>query len=71
MAFIAYHTNQVAESDRVQDQDNIIQISSIHSRVMKQHYDLYLTLMRKKSPLTRIQRESIGVLVSQINLCHY
>ncbi|MCK4980999.1 MAG: carboxymuconolactone decarboxylase family protein [Candidatus Delongbacteria bacterium] len=38
---------------------------------MKQHYDLYLEIMRKRSPLSRAQREMMAVVVSLINECHY
>lgn len=72
MAFIEYKSqDSIPETYRVNDLDNIIQISSVNAKVMKLHYEFYLALMRKKSPLTRIQRESIAVLVSQINQCHY
>ncbi|MCI0661378.1 MAG: carboxymuconolactone decarboxylase family protein [Acidobacteria bacterium] len=35
------------------------------------HFDLYVTLMRGKSGLSRIQREMIGLVVSAANHCHY
>ena len=72
MAFIKYLKQEdIPELNRVKDLDNIIQIHSIHSKVMKQHYDLYLEIMRKRSPLTRAQREMMAVVVSLINECHY
>lgn len=72
MAFIKYlKQEEIPEANRVKDEDNIIQIHGIHSKVMKQHYDMYLELMRKKSPLSRIQREMMAVVVSQVNECHY
>ena len=61
----------VTARDRVTDRDNIIRIHGIHSRIMRQHYKLYVELMRGPGPLTRIQREMIAVVVSTINGCHY
>lgn len=72
MAFIKYlKQDEIPEQNRVKDLDNIIQIHSVHSKVMKQHYDLYLEIMRKRSPLSRAQREMMAVVVSLINECHY
>jgi len=72
MAFISYaQGSDIPERDRVLDDDNIIRIHGVHSRVMRQHFDLYVELMRRRSPLTRRQREMIGVVVSAYNDCHY
>ena len=72
MAFIKYlEQDEILEQNRVKDMDHIIQIHGVHSKVMKQHYELYLEIMRKRSPLSRVQREMIGVIVSIINECHY
>jgi alkylhydroperoxidase family enzyme len=72
MAFIPYHPeDQIPADDRVPDRDNIIRIHGVHSRVMRQHYDLYMELMRGPGPLSRIQREMIAVVVSGVNGCHY
>ncbi len=72
MAYIDYiPEGQVPAVDRIADQDNIIRISGIHSRVMKRHYDLYLELLHRRGPLSRVQRELIGVVVSAANECHY
>jgi alkylhydroperoxidase family enzyme len=72
MAFIKYlDQDEVLEKNRVDDMDNIIQIHSINSEVMRNHYDLHIALMRKRSPLSRIQREEIAVVVSAVNGCHY
>jgi alkylhydroperoxidase family enzyme len=38
---------------------------------MRQHYELYLELMRGPGSLTRVQREMIAVAVSAANNCHY
>lgn len=51
--------------------DNIMKIHSLNPRSMTDHYELYVTLMRRKSDLSRIQREMIAVVVSAANQCHY
>ncbi len=72
MAFIDYiPEDALAEAERVPDRDNIIQIHAVHPAVMRQHYALYVQLMHKRGPLSRIQREMIAVTVSAINRCHY
>ena len=72
MAFIAYVPDeQIPESDRVPDRDNILRIHGVHSRTMRLHYDLYVEVMRGPSPLSRVQREMLAVAVSAANRCHY
>ena len=72
MAFISYlPQDQIPEPDRVPDEDNIIQIHGVHSRTMRQHFELYRELMYSRGPLSRTQREMIGVVVSVANDCHY
>ena len=72
MAFIGYLSpEQIEEGDRVPDDDNIIQIHGVHSRTMRQHFELYRELMYSRGPLSRIQREMIAVVVSAANQCHY
>lgn len=72
MAYIPYVADsEIPERDRVPDTDNIIQIHGVHPRVMRHHYDLYLEIMRRRSPLTRRQREMVAVAVSAANKCHY
>jgi alkylhydroperoxidase family enzyme len=51
--------------------DNIIRIHSQNPRAMEAHYELYAHAMRGRSPLTRVQREMIAVVVSALNQCHY
>ncbi len=46
-------------------------IQSLHPKSIVSHMDLYMTLMFGKSPLTRAQREMIGVIVSSENGCRY
>ena len=51
--------------------DNIIRIHSLNPRSMQDHVALYAHLMRGPSPLSRIQREMIAVVVSAVNDCFY
>lgn len=72
MAFIEYTpADALAPSDRVSDPDHIIQIHAIHPAVMRQHFELYKQLMHRSGPLSRRERELLGVRVSALNGCHY
>lgn len=72
MAYIGYVPfEQIDPALQVDDRDNIIQIHGVHPRTIRQHHALYAELMRGHGPLSRRQREMIGVLVSGINDCHY
>lgn len=72
MAFIPYvPDDEVPVEHRVPDRDHIIRIHGVHPATMRQHYDLYVELMRGPGPLTRVQREMIAVVVSAVNGCHY
>ncbi len=51
--------------------DNIIWIHSQNPSAMEAHYKLYAVAMRGRSPLTRVQREMIAVVVSALNHCQY
>jgi alkylhydroperoxidase family enzyme len=51
--------------------DNIIRIHSLNPRSMRDHVDLYAHLMRGPSPLSRVRREMIAVVVSAENDCFY
>ncbi len=72
MAHIKYESpDQVPDRYRVADEDNILAIHRVHPRSMRDHYELYVTLMRRPGPLTGAQREMIAVVVSAINECEY
>lgn len=72
MAYIRYVADdEISPEFDVPDRDNIIRIHGIHAQTMKQHYDLYRELMYGPGPLSRIQREMIGVAVSAANACEY
>ncbi len=51
--------------------DNILKIHSLNPPSLRAHFELYKTLMRGPSGLSRIQREMIAVVVSVANHCHY
>jgi alkylhydroperoxidase family enzyme len=72
MAFINYRDkSEIDSADLVDDDDNILRIHGVHSRVMRLHYELYLEVMHGPSPLSRVQRELIATMVSAMNQCHY
>lgn len=72
MAFIDYVSPaSLAPGDRVADPDNIIQIHAVHPAVMRQHWELYRQLMHRPGPLSRRERELLGVRVSALNGCDY
>ena len=72
MAFIKYLSpEEIDPAFRVDDNDNILRIHSVHPAVMKSHFDLYSQLMHQPGTLTRVQRELIAVVVSSLNQCHY
>ena len=82
MAFIHYADDDpldpklAALYERVRDPkhgvvDNILRIHSHNSESAEAHLSLYKTLMFGRSPLSRVQREMIAVVVSQVNTCHY
>ena len=51
--------------------DNILRIHGLNPPSLGAHYQLYATLMRGRSELTRVQREMIALVVSAVNDCHY
>lgn len=51
--------------------DNILKIHSLNPPTLRDHAQLYTTLMFGKSGLTRPEREMIGVVVSVENRCPY
>ena len=57
--------------DRDGTLDNILRIHSLNPRSMQDHMEMYAHLMRGPSPLSRVQREMIAVVVSAANDCFY
>ena len=60
---------RVAEPDG--SVDHVLRIHGIHPRSLGDHFELYITAMKRHSPLSRAQREMIAVVVSALNGCHY
>ncbi len=50
---------------------NILTVHSLNPAALRAHHDLYKTLMFGPSELSRAQRESVAVVVSVTNQCHY
>ncbi len=50
---------------------NVLRIQSLHPKALQAHLDLYMTLLYGKSPLSRFDRELIGVVASVANGCDY
>ena len=46
-------------------------IQSLNPKSIVDHMDLYMTIMYGKSPLKRVRREMISVVVSKANGCQY
>jgi len=51
--------------------DHIMKIHSLNPKSLVDHLHLYKTLMHGDSPLSKEQREMIGVVVSAVNHCKY
>ena len=51
--------------------DNILKVHSLNPESLDAHVQLYKTVMFGKSPIPRIDREMIALVVSSINQCHY
>ena len=50
---------------------NILKIQSQNAAALQAMLDLYVATVRGESPLTRVQREMLAVVVSRANNCHY
>ncbi len=61
--------DRVAEPDG--SVDHILRIHGLHPKLLVDHFELYITAMKRRSPLSRVQREMIAVVVSALNGCHY
>ena len=52
-------------------EDHILRIHALDPDSLEHHYRLYEHAMRGRSPLSRLQREMIAVVVSASNDCFY
>lgn len=50
---------------------HIVHIMSINPRAMRDSISFYITAMMGESPLSRVQREMLAVVVSFENHCYY
>jgi uncharacterized peroxidase-related enzyme len=50
---------------------NIMKVQSLSPQAMKNHLDLYMTLLYGKSGLKRVERELVATVVSNENKCAY
>jgi uncharacterized peroxidase-related enzyme len=81
MAYIDVVQYEQSEGELRDIYDNLIKtrgkladvhmIQSLNPKSIVAHMDLYLTIMFGKSPLKRVQREMIAVVVSKSNDCEY
>lgn len=81
MAFIDVIQHDQAEGELKEIYDGLVgargklaevhKIQSLNPESITNHMDLYMTIMFKKSPLKRVTREMIAVVVSAANNCVY
>lgn len=81
MAFIDVIQHNDAEGELKEIYDGLVEsrgklaevhkIQSLNPESITNHMDLYMTIMFKKSPLKRVTREMIAVVVSAANNCSY
>jgi uncharacterized peroxidase-related enzyme len=81
MPYIKTIEHEDAEGKLKEIYDNIIstrgkiaevhKIQSLNPASIVNHMDLYMTIMFGKSPLKRVQREMMAVVVSKANNCEY
>ena len=50
---------------------NILKVQSLSPSTLETHYAFYRSLMFGPGPLSRAQRELLGVVTSAVNRCHY
>lgn len=50
---------------------DVHKVQSLNPKSIVNHMDLYMTIMFGRSPLKRLQREMIAVVVSIANNCEY
>jgi alkylhydroperoxidase family enzyme len=62
------YDDAIKRSDRVW---NITRVMSLNPEAMRDSRKFYRTIVYGKSPLTRVQRELLAVVVSKELNCHY
>jgi uncharacterized peroxidase-related enzyme len=51
--------------------DNVLKVHSLNPESLRAHCALYVQSMHRPGPLTRAEREMVGVTVSRLNGCEY
>ena len=51
--------------------DEVLKVHSVNADALEAHCALYVQALHRPSPLSRVEREIIGVVVSRLNGCHY
>ena len=51
--------------------DNVLKVHSLNPESLEAHCALYIQSCHRPSPVSRVEREIIGVVVSRINACTY
>lgn len=51
--------------------DNVMTIHGLSVDSLRGHFELYVAAMHRPSPLSRVEREIVGTLVSRLNGCAY
>lgn len=51
--------------------DNVMKIHSLNEAALEGHFVVYVAAMHRPSPLSRAEREIVGVVVSRANGCAY
>ncbi|HIP32645.1 MAG TPA: peroxidase [Crocinitomicaceae bacterium] len=81
MPYIEVISHENSEGELKEIYDNLVKtrgkladvhtIQSLNPKSIVNHMDLYMTIMFGKSPLKRVQREMMAVVVSKANDCEY
>lgn len=50
---------------------HIVHVMSVNPEALRDSMRFYVTIMKGESPLTRVQREMLGTVVSAELECHY
>lgn len=51
--------------------DNVMKVHSVNPEALRSHFEVYVAAMHKPSPLSRVEREIVGTIVSRANGCAY
>jgi uncharacterized peroxidase-related enzyme len=51
--------------------DHVMRVHSLNPESMRTHFELYKSAVHGRSPLSRLERELVAVVVSRLNGCEY